>query len=82
MKPNADPHSFGVSAQDAAAMNSAGLIVYNGLGLEENIIRNVESAAEAGVSTLAVGEQINPIEYAEGRARGRPTRTSGPIRNG
>ncbi|GAB3218748.1 zinc ABC transporter substrate-binding protein AztC [Mycolicibacterium hippocampi] len=72
MKPNADPHSFGVSAQDAAAMNSAGLIVYNGLGLEENIIRNVESAAEAGVSTLAVGEQINPIEYAEGEGAGTP----------
>lgn len=24
MQPNADPHSFGVSAQDAAAMNGAG----------------------------------------------------------
>lgn len=72
MKPNADPHSFGVSAQDAAAMNSAGLIVYSGLGLEENIIRNVESAAEAGVSTLAVGEQIDPIEYTEGDSAGTP----------
>ncbi|WP_370333703.1 zinc ABC transporter substrate-binding protein AztC [Mycolicibacterium hippocampi] len=72
MKPNADPHSFGVSAQDAAAMNSAGLIVYSGFGLEENIIRNVESAAEAGVSTLAVGEQIDPIEYTEGDSAGTP----------
>ena len=41
MQPNADPHSFGVSAQDAAAMGRAGLIVYNGLGLEETVIRNV-----------------------------------------
>lgn len=72
MKPNADPHSFGVSAQDAAAMNSAGLIVYSGFGLEENIIRNVESATESGVSTLAVGEQINPIEYTQGESAGTP----------
>lgn len=72
MKPNADPHSFGVSAQDAAAMNSAGLIVYNGLGLEENVIRNVENAAEEGVFALSVGEHINPIEYAEGDSAGMP----------
>ncbi|CAA0080932.1 Periplasmic zinc-binding protein TroA [Mycolicibacterium vanbaalenii] len=72
MKPNADPHSFGVSAQDAAAMNSAGLIVYNGLGLEENITRNVESAEENGISTLAVGERINPIDYPEGESAGTP----------
>lgn len=72
MQPNADPHSFGVSAQDAAAMNTAGLIVYNGLGLEENVTRNVESAAEQGVPTLAVGERINPIDYTEGDSAGMP----------
>ena len=72
MKPNADPHSFGVSAQEAAAMNSAGLIVYNGLGLEENVTRNVESAAEQGVPTLSVGERIDPITYTEGDTAGAP----------
>ncbi|WP_425004253.1 zinc ABC transporter substrate-binding protein AztC [Mycolicibacterium sp. S3B2] len=72
MKPNADPHSFGISAQEAAAMNSAGLIVYNGLGLEENVERNVESAAEQGVPTLAVGEDIDPIRYSEGDTAGAP----------
>ncbi|NVN53341.1 zinc ABC transporter substrate-binding protein AztC [Mycolicibacterium hippocampi] len=72
MKPNADPHSFGVSAQEAAAMSSAGVIIYNGLGLEENVIRNVESAAEQGIPTLAVGDHINPIRYAEGDSMGVP----------
>ncbi|VEG58061.1 periplasmic solute binding protein [Mycolicibacterium aurum] len=72
MKPNADPHSFGVSAQDAAAMNGAGLIVYNGLGLEENVLRNVESASEEGVFALSVGDHINPIDYAEGDSAGMP----------
>ena len=70
MKPNADPHSFGVSAQDAAAMSSAGLIVHNGLGLEENLARNVEGAAGEGVPTLAVAELVNPIRYAEGENSG------------
>jgi zinc/manganese transport system substrate-binding protein len=72
MKPNTDPHSFGVSAQDAAAMNSAGLIVHNGLGLEENLIRNVEAAAAQGVPTLAVGDHVDPIRYADGDGAGMP----------
>ena len=72
MQPNADPHSFGVSAQDAAAMGGAGLIVYNGLGLEENVTRNVESAAAQGIPTLAVGDRIDPIQYADGESAGMP----------
>lgn len=72
MQPNADPHSFGVSAQDAAAMNGAGLIVYNGLGLEENVIGNVETAAAEGVTSLAIGDLIDPIRYAEGDSAGAP----------
>ena len=72
MKPNADPHSFGVSAQEAAAMSSAGVIIYNGLGLEENVVRNVESGAEQGIPTLAVGDHIDPIRYAEGDSMGVP----------
>jgi zinc/manganese transport system substrate-binding protein len=72
MQPNADPHSFGVSAQDAAAMGSAGLLVYNGLGLEENVIRNVESARAQGVPALAVGDHIDPIGYRGGDGAGTP----------
>lgn len=72
MQPNADPHSFGVSAQDAAAMGGAGLVVYNGLGLEENVLRNVESVAAQGVPTLAVGDRIDPIRYATGDDAGSP----------
>lgn len=72
MKPNADPHSFGVSAQEAAAMTTADLLVYNGLGLEESLQRHVDSAAEGGVPTLAVGEHVDPIRYASGDSAGRP----------
>ncbi|MEV0618962.1 zinc ABC transporter substrate-binding protein AztC [Nonomuraea sp. NPDC050404] len=64
MKPDADPHSFGVSAKEAAAIETADLIVYNGLGLEEGVLRNVETAKRAGVPALAVGEGVNPIRFA------------------
>ena len=72
MQAGADPHSFGISAKDAAAMNDAALIVHNGLGLEENLVRNVESAATQGVPTLAVGEHIDPIRYTDGESAGSP----------
>ena len=72
MGPNADPHSFGISAQQAAALENAGLVVYNGLGLEEGVLRHVEAAEAAGAATLAVGEEIDAIPYAEGDAAGQP----------
>ncbi|WP_275291012.1 zinc ABC transporter substrate-binding protein AztC [Amycolatopsis sp. La24] len=64
MKPNADPHSFGISAQQAAEVEHAGLIVYNGLGLEEGMLRTVQAAERNGVPALAVGERADPISYA------------------
>ncbi|MFC7329093.1 zinc ABC transporter substrate-binding protein AztC [Marinactinospora rubrisoli] len=72
MPPNADPHSFGVSAQQAAELAEAELLVYNGLGLEEGVLRNVEAAEEAGAHGLAVGEGVDPIAYTEGETAGRP----------
>ena len=72
MKPNADPHSFAVSAQEAAAITTADLVVYNGLGLEESLQRHVDSAADNGVPTLAVGDHVDPIEYATGDGEGNP----------
>jgi zinc/manganese transport system substrate-binding protein len=71
MKPNADPHSFGISAQHAASLEQAGLVVYNGLGLEEGVLRNVEAAADAGVATIEVGARVNPIRYATDEQAGR-----------
>jgi zinc/manganese transport system substrate-binding protein len=72
MKPNADPHSFAVSAQEAAAITTADLVVYNGLGLEESLQRHVDSAADDGVPTLAVGDHIGAIRYATGDGEGNP----------
>ncbi|MDT0379243.1 zinc ABC transporter substrate-binding protein AztC [Streptomyces sp. DSM 42041] len=72
MKPNADPHSFGVSARRAAEIENADLVVFNGLGLEENVLRHVEAAREAGVVTLGVGEKVDPIDYTSDASEGQP----------
>ncbi|UED87842.1 zinc ABC transporter substrate-binding protein AztC [Streptomyces profundus] len=70
MRPNADPHSFGVSAQEAATVERAGLVVHNGLGLEEGVARHVRAAEDAGVATLAVGEEVDPLPYASDASAG------------
>ncbi|WP_420037547.1 zinc ABC transporter substrate-binding protein AztC [Streptomyces sp. cg28] len=66
MKPNADPHSFGLSAVQAAELESADLVVYNGLGLEENVLRHVEAARTSGVATFAAGEAADPLTFHTG----------------
>ncbi|MCT2590855.1 metal ABC transporter substrate-binding protein [Streptomyces sp. N2-109] len=72
MKANADPHSFGVSARQAAEIEQADLVVYNGLGLEENVLRHVDAAESSGVPTVAVGERTDPLPYASGGTKGEP----------
>ncbi|MEV4997123.1 zinc ABC transporter substrate-binding protein AztC [Streptomyces niveus] len=72
MGPGADPHSFGISAPQAASVERADLVVYNGLGLEENVLRHVEAAKEAGVPTLAVGDAVDPITYTSGESADEP----------
>ncbi|MFI1471057.1 zinc ABC transporter substrate-binding protein AztC [Streptomyces wuyuanensis] len=66
MKPNADPHSFGLSAVQAAEFENADLVVHNGLGLEENVLRHVEAAREHGVATFAAGEAVDPLTFHTG----------------
>lgn len=72
MKPNADPHSFGISAKEAGAMEDADLIVANGLGLEEGLSANLENAKSEGVRVLEVGDHIDPLDYTSGSSSGTP----------
>ncbi|WP_306367854.1 zinc ABC transporter substrate-binding protein AztC [Nocardiopsis sp. CC223A] len=72
MRPDADPHSFGISAQEAALIEGAALVVHNGLGLEEGVARNVAAAEEAGVPALAVGEAVDPLPYTSDENEGEP----------
>lgn len=66
MKANADPHSFGISAKEAGEVETADLVVVNGLGLEEGLTSILDNARQQGVEVLEVGELVDPIDYAPG----------------
>ncbi|MFE3545761.1 zinc ABC transporter substrate-binding protein AztC [Nocardia sp. NPDC059177] len=72
MQTGADPHSFAISARQAAEIERSALVVHNGLGLEEGIAKHVEAAAAAGVPTLAVAEGVDPIDYTSDDSAGTP----------
>ncbi|BET46645.1 zinc ABC transporter substrate-binding protein AztC [Streptomyces tendae] len=78
MKPNADPHSFGLSAVQAAELEDADLVVHNGLGLEENVLRHVEAARASGVATFAAGEAADPLTFHAGGEGGPDGGTGTP----
>jgi len=72
MPAGADPHSFEISAKQAAAVENADLIVSNGLGLEEGVQNVVDAAEKNGVPVLPVGELTDPLEYSSGETAGQP----------
>ena len=64
MPAGADPHSFEVSAKEAARLRSADLVVENGLGLEEGVARHVEAAAADGVPVFTAGDAVDALEWS------------------
>ena len=72
MRPNADPHSFELSAREAALLDGADLVVSNGLGLVEGLQQHLDRAAAADAPMLVAGDVIDVLPYAEGDAAGAP----------
>ncbi|WP_285037695.1 zinc ABC transporter substrate-binding protein AztC [Plantibacter sp. ME-Dv--P-095] len=68
MPPDADPHSFEISAKEAARITGAQLIVSNGLGLEEGLTQHLETAADDGVPLVEAGSLVDVLETASGAA--------------
>ncbi|AOX67608.1 zinc ABC transporter substrate-binding protein [Curtobacterium sp. BH-2-1-1] len=63
MPAGADPHSFEASAQEAARLRTADLVVENGLGLEEGVSRHVRAAADDGVPVFTAGDAVDALEW-------------------
>jgi zinc/manganese transport system substrate-binding protein len=61
MAPGQDPHSFEPSAAQAARMQSADLIVINGLGLEEGLLDIVDAAKSEGAAVFEVAAAVEPL---------------------
>ncbi|PPH09476.1 zinc ABC transporter substrate-binding protein AztC [Rathayibacter sp. AY1H3] len=72
MKPDADPHSFEISAQEAARLRSADLVVSNGLGLEEGLQQHLDEASGEDVPAFVAGDAVDVLDYIEGDAEGSP----------
>ncbi|NHI16020.1 zinc ABC transporter substrate-binding protein AztC [Microbacterium excoecariae] len=70
MKPNADPHSFEISAQEAASLHDADLVVSNGLGLEEGVEQHLVAAEDAGAHRFVAGDHIEVVAYSSADAQG------------
>jgi zinc/manganese transport system substrate-binding protein len=70
MPTGADPHSFEVSAQEAARMRTADLLVANGLGLEEGLAAQVEAARADGVPVVEAGSAVDVLEWVSEDASG------------
>ncbi|WP_221585112.1 zinc ABC transporter substrate-binding protein AztC [Microbacterium sp. G2-8] len=66
MKPNADPHSFEMSAHDAGRLADADLIVSNGLGLEEQVEQHLVTSEADGAPRFIAGDHIDVLDYAPG----------------
>jgi zinc/manganese transport system substrate-binding protein len=64
MRPDSDPHSFEISAQEAARILRADLVISNGLGLEEGLQQHLDAAETAGVPMLAAGDVIDTLAYS------------------
>ena len=85
MESGADPHSFGISAQQAAKLENADLIIHNGAGLEEGVLHHVEAAAAEGVPTLAAMDAVEPLTFTfdddgEDKAADDPHFWTDPVR--
>ena len=65
MGANADPHSFGISARQAAGIENAALIIHNGGGLEENVLNHVKAAEAEGVPALPVLDAVGPLSFTQ-----------------
>jgi len=61
MAPGQDPHSFALSAAQASRIQSADLIVINGLGLEEGLLDVIDAAQGEGVPVLEVATAVEPL---------------------
>jgi len=64
MPANVDPHSFEISAQQAALLNDADLVVSNGLNLEEGLQRQLEAVDVAGGNHFVATDHLKVLKVS------------------
>lgn len=61
-----DPHEFQVSARQAQAIQTADLVVANGLGLEASLVQVLDSARSDGANVFEIGPLLQPVSMNRG----------------
>ena len=64
--PGGDPHGFQPSLQDRGRMESALMVVANGLDLEEGMGDTLEAVEEAGTPVFHMADHVETIGFAPG----------------
>ena len=71
MPPEANPHTYDPSPQDAGKVADADLIFYVGLKYEPaGLIKLLENSSSGEEVLVEIGEGVNPIEFKEGGHEG------------
>lgn len=70
MPAGADPHSFEPSAQQAAELREADVVIANGLGLEAGFTETLELVQAEGTPVFAVAPELSPIPFSGGHEHG------------
>ena len=65
MPVGADPHDFQASAQQAAAMRTADVLIVNGGSFEEGLLDVIEGAESDGVNVYEAMSAVSTIEFGE-----------------
>lgn len=63
--PGSDPHAFEPSLADRGVLESAALIVANGLGLEEGLEDTIDTVEDGGTAVIRVAEHTTTIDATE-----------------
>lgn len=61
----ADVHDYEATSQHIASLQTADLVVANGLGLEEGLLDVIESAVSDGANVLELAPQLDPLAFAD-----------------
>lgn len=64
----ADPHEYQPSSRQVASINTAALVVVNGLGLEEGLADTLATAASDGANILELAPLVEPIPFVDAEA--------------
>jgi zinc/manganese transport system substrate-binding protein len=74
-----DPHEFEPSAKDIEAINKANFVVENGLGLEEGMLKTLDSARQNGVKFFTASDhtEVRHVAPGEGIPSGDPDQVIG-----